>query len=119
MPLPSPEALRAFREADDGAPFVLIQLLRYAEGGRKRYLEYAASVQQVLARHGGRLLYGGEAAGAPLAGEAWDGLVLVRYPSRGAYLKMLEDPAFAALAPLRAGAVREALLLPAADWGGR
>ena len=35
---PDSEVLRRFGEGDDRRPQVMVQLLRFAEGGRERYL---------------------------------------------------------------------------------
>ena len=44
---PSPADLERLRKEDDGRPVVLLQLLRFNEGGRDRYLEYAAAAQPI------------------------------------------------------------------------
>jgi uncharacterized protein (DUF1330 family) len=113
--------LERFRKGDNGRPFVLVQLLRFAEGGRERYLQYSVQVQPLLRSLGAQLVYGGECVEPPLAGDgqAWDAVVLVRYPSRTAYVQLQTDPAYQAIAQLRRAALREAVLLPMNDWPGR
>ena len=68
-----------------------------------------------------QVLYAGECVQPLLAasGQAWDAIVVVRYPNRAAYARLLEDPAFAAIADKRKAALREAMLLPMDDWPGR
>src|SRR5712692_7462411 len=81
---PGSADLRRFGEGG-GGPLVLVQLLRFAEGGRDRYLEYSAAAQRILTRVGAHGLYGGECTEQLLAtGGNWDAVVLVRYPSRAA-----------------------------------
>lgn len=118
---PTSSDLERFRAGDNGRPFVLVQLLRFTEGGRVRYLEYSVAVQPLLRFAGAQLVYGGECTEPLLAGEgqAWDAIVAVRYPNRAAYLRMLEEPAYAAIAHLRRAALREAVMLPMDDWPGR
>ncbi|HYV67131.1 MAG TPA: DUF1330 domain-containing protein [Myxococcales bacterium] len=118
---PDSAALRRFGEGDDRKPLVLAQLLRFAEGGRERYLEYSAAAQRLLAGVGAQVLYAGECTEPLLSPESggWDAVVLVRYPNRAAYLEMLAQPAFQEIAPLRRSAVREVALLPMNDWPGR
>jgi uncharacterized protein (DUF1330 family) len=113
--------LERFRRGDERKPFVLVQLLRFAEGGRDRYLQYSVQAQPILRSLGAQVLYGGECIEPLLAGEgqAWDAVVLVRYPSRTAYVQMQADPAYQAIAPLRRSALREAVLLPMNDWPAR
>jgi uncharacterized protein (DUF1330 family) len=116
---PDDADLHRFAEGGEG-PLVMVQLLRFAEGGRDRYLEYAAAAQRILAQVGAQVLYGGECT-QPLLATAgnWDAVVLVRYPSRAAYLMMLAQPGYQEIAPLRRAALREAALFPMDDWPAR
>ena len=112
--------LERFRQGDTGRPVVLLQLLRFAPGGRERYLAYAAAVQPILVRLGGQVLYAGEPGPPVIAGaEGWDGIVITRLPSRAVYLDMLADPQFQALAPQRRASLREMVLMPMDDWPSR
>ncbi len=118
---PSSADLQSFRERDDRKSFVMVQLLRFGEDGRDRYLRYASAAQPILTRIGAQVLYAGEST-APLLspeGQSWDAIVIVRYPSRAAYLEMLADPEFQAIAERRREALREAALMPMDDWPGR
>jgi len=116
---PGSADLRRFGEGGRG-PLVMVQLLRFAEGGRDRYLEYSAAAQRILTKVGAQVLYGGECT-EPLLAPAgnWDAVVLVRYPSRAAYLEMLAHPDYQEIASLRRAALREAMLLPMDDWPAR
>ncbi len=102
---PEKADLERFLAKDTGRPFVLVQLLRFAEGGRDKYLQYAATVQPVTRSIGAQVLYAGECVEPLLAapGQAWDAIVVVRYPSRAAYAKMHDDPAYGAVVHLRRG----------------
>jgi uncharacterized protein (DUF1330 family) len=112
--------LDRFLEGETGRPFVLVQLLRFAEGGRDLYLRYSVAAQPILRSLGAQVLYAGECVDPLLAGgESWDAIVLVRYPDRAAYAQMHSDPAYQAILHLRRSAVREAMLLPMDDWPGR
>jgi len=115
---PGPDELERFRAADTGRPFVLVQLLRFNDGGVEKYLRYSASAQAILRPLGAQVLYAGQCRD-PLFGEGWDAIVVVRYPSRTTYLEMLADPRYQAIVPLRREALREASLLPMDDWPGR
>ena len=115
---PDAGALERFREGDDGRPVVLLLLLRFAEGGREKFLQYAAGAQPILLKLGAQILYAGE-AGQALLGEQWGGIVITRSPTRAAYLALLADPAYQSLLPLRRAALRDAVMLPTNDWPGR
>ncbi len=114
------EDLQRFRNGDRGHPFVLVQLLRFVDGGREKYLQYSTAAQPILFRLGAQILYAGECIEPLLAGEgqAWDGIVVVRYPRRSVYVDMLADADYQAIVQLRRSALREAVLLPMDDWGG-
>ncbi len=118
---PAAADLEAFRKGDDGRPFVLVQLLRFTAGGRDKYLQYSATAQPILRALGAQVLYAGQCVKPLVGGEgqAWDAVVVVRYPSRSAYVQMLGDPGFRAIADLRRAALREAVYLPMDDWPGR
>jgi uncharacterized protein (DUF1330 family) len=118
---PGKSELQRFREGDGGRPFVLVQLLRFAEGGRDLYLKYSVAAQPIVRSFGGQVLYAGECVEPLLAapGQAWDAVVLVRYPNRAAYLDMLAAPAYRAIAPQRGAALRDVAILPMDDWPGR
>ena len=117
---PSAKELDKLREKDDRRPFVLVQLLRFAEGGRDTYVRYSAAALPLLRPLGAQLLYAGqciEPLGDPAG--AWDAIVVIRYPNRSAYLKMLDDPAYTAIAPQRRAALRQAVYMLMDDWPGR
>jgi len=115
---PSDADLQRFLARDADRPFVLVQLLRLADGGREQYLTYTTAAQPILLRIGATVLYGGEQAGA-FVGEPWDAALVVRYPSRTAYAEMLKDADYQRIAHLRSNALREALLMPMDDWSAR
>ena len=117
---PGSEELKRFGEGDDKRPLVLLQLLRFAEGGRERYLQYSVVAQRHLARVGAQVLYAGECTEPLLAPQgSWDAVVLVRYPNRAAYLEMIAHPEYQEIAAVRRAALREAALLPMNDWPAR
>jgi uncharacterized protein (DUF1330 family) len=117
---PSRADLDRFLADDDGGPVVMLNLLRFRpDGGRERYAEYSAAVgREHLPRVGGELLYAGSGVAAVVAedGQAWDAVLLVRYPSRQAFLEMVTDPAYQAITHLRTEALEEAVLQPTISW---
>ena len=98
---PSEESIAALRARRDDDPIVMVNLLQYAEpGGRERYARYGAVAGPEIAARGGRALY----AGSSVAGSDWDGVALVYYPRRAAWLDMQDSPAYrAAIADRTAG----------------
>src|SRR3954451_16355919 len=73
---------------DPGGPVVMLNLLRFRpDGGRESYQRYAEALRgSVNARYGVAVEYLGEGGRALVAedGQAWDMVVLVRYPNRQA-----------------------------------
>lgn len=120
MPVdPTGDQIRAFREQDDGRPVVMLNLLRFhPDGGRERYREYARAVgERFLPAVGGQVVFHGTAAAAPLVADEsadWDEVLLVRYPSRSAFLEMLADPGYQEVTALRTAALADAVLQPLA-----
>jgi uncharacterized protein (DUF1330 family) len=112
--------LDRFLAEDPGGPVVMLNLLRFLpDGGRERYGAYVQAVGDVLARHGGEILYAGDGLSALAAeeGQAWDTVALVRYPDRGAFAAMVRDPAYRAAEHLRTEALVEAVLQPTVPLG--
>ena len=110
--------LKRFFTEDDGGPVVMLNLLRFAEGGRARYAEYLRATAPFLAKVGGELVYAGQGATALVAetGQAWDAVLLVKYPSRAAFAAMVADPDYQRITHLRAESLEEAVLQPTIPW---
>ncbi|GAA3494971.1 DUF1330 domain-containing protein [Streptomyces prasinosporus] len=103
---------------DPGGPVVMLNLLRFAPDGRASYEEYSRRAAAFLKRYGGELLYAGD-GGTPLVaedGQAWDAVLLVRYPDRAAFSRMVADPEYQEITDLRSRALTEAVLQPTSPW---
>ena len=97
------------------SPVVMLNLLSFKpDGGRERYEEYGAAVAPILEKLGGRIVFLGESALALLGDGSWDSVVLVEYPTRGAFLEMIASPEYQAIAHLRTEALRKGELHPMA-----
>jgi len=100
------------RRADEG-PVTMLNLLSFKpDGGRERYLEYGEAVLPLLERAGGQVLFQGQAAPAVLGAQSWDLVLLVEYPTRGAFLEMIQSPDYQAIAHLRTEALAKGELHP-------
>jgi uncharacterized protein (DUF1330 family) len=105
--------LKRLMTEDDGGPLVMLNLLRFTEGGRERYAEYARRFAKTfLQRYGAEVIYFGDSSTVLVAesGQAWDAVVVVRYPTREAFSRMVADPEYQAISHLRSGALTEAVL---------
>lgn len=109
---PSDQELDEFLARAPDEPFVMLNLLRYADGGRSVYTEYLRRAAPYVEAAGARVLYLG-AGQAPLVGEdPWDSIMLVWYPSPAAFRAMAEEPGYAEAAELRRQALAAAVLQP-------
>lgn len=110
------DAFESFLNDDDGQPVVMLNLLRFREGGgRERYAEYLAVATPIVARFGAEIVYVGNGLPALSAepGQAWDAVALVRYPNRRAFVDMAMDVDYRdKAAPMREAALAEAVLQP-------
>ena len=119
MPVdPTGADLKRFLESTPDEPVVMLNLLRFAEGGRERYEEYAQAILPFLERVGARVLYLGDTSTALVAPEShdWDAVLLVRYPSRRAFSAMVADPDYQRITELRTKALSDAVLQATAPW---
>ncbi|MEI4273429.1 DUF1330 domain-containing protein [Klenkia sp. LSe6-5] len=107
--------LKRLLAEDPGGPVVMLNLLRFAEGGRESYDQYAAALRDTfLPRYSAEIVYVGD-GGTPLVaeeGQDWDVVLLVRYPSREAFSRMVADPEYQQVTHLRSQALTEAVLQP-------
>lgn len=124
---PSPAQLAAFtaKVADD-TPLLMLNLLRfqpqasYASGsshapcsGREAYARYSQTALRKVRGVGGevQVMAAAQAALIAPADEQWDELLLVRYPSKAAFLSMLADPEYRAATEHRTAALADSRLI--------
>jgi len=99
--------LKRYLAEDPGGPVVMLNLLRFAEGGRESYFRYAEALRTTfLPRYGAEVLYAGDGSTTLVAesGQDWDAVLLVRYPSREAFSAMVADPEYQEVTAWRTGA---------------
>jgi uncharacterized protein (DUF1330 family) len=110
---PTGADLKRFLAEDPGGPVVMLNLLRFRpDGGRELYDSYLAHFRAASHPHGAEVLHWGDGSTALVAedGQAWDAVLLVRYPSRQAFSDMVRDPGYQAGSTLRTDALVEAVL---------
>jgi uncharacterized protein (DUF1330 family) len=78
-------------------PVVMINLLQFGPDGAASYQRYAKEVQPYLDSVDATVVYAGDASHV-VAGDIdrtwWDAIVVVRYPSRAAFLSMVTNPGY-------------------------
>jgi uncharacterized protein (DUF1330 family) len=111
--------LKRYLAEDPGGPVVMLNLLRFREGGRDSYDQYATALEETfLPRYGAKVLYAGSGSTALVAepGQDWDAVLLVQYPSREAFSRMVADPEYQQVTHLRTEALSEAVLQATTPW---
>jgi uncharacterized protein (DUF1330 family) len=115
---PTGSDLKRYLEEDPGGEVVMLNLLRFAEGGRPSYERYAEEIQPFLEKVGARVVYLGDCSTSlvPADGTGWDAVLLVSYPSRQAFSAMVADPDYQRITHLRTEALSEAVLQATTRW---
>lgn len=122
MPVgPTGADLKRFLEADRDQPVVMLNLLRFKpDGGREGYVRYAREIVPFLQEVGAEVVYLGDTSTTLVApgSHEWDAVLLVRYPSREAFSRMVADPGYQRITSLRTEALSEAVLQATVPWNG-
>jgi uncharacterized protein (DUF1330 family) len=111
---PTREQINRLTRGGDG-PVTMLNLLRFRpDGGRESYVEYGAGVLPLLSSVGGEVVWQGSADSVVIGdedGDAWDLVVLVRYPSRAAFLSMVSSDDYATVLTHRTNALLDSRLI--------
>jgi len=109
---PTGADLKRFVEEDQGGAVVMLNLLRFAPEGRASHAEYSRRILPFLERVEGEVLYYGDCSTVLVAPEShrWDAVLVVRYPSREAFSRMVADPEYQEITHLRTEGLEEAVL---------
>ncbi|OBG55349.1 MULTISPECIES: DUF1330 domain-containing protein [unclassified Mycobacterium] len=116
----TPEQVKALVARPADAPVVMVNLLKFKNpGGLERYLQYGAEVAPHLERVGAKVRFGGTAP-AVVIGEGqepwWDAILLVEYPTPGAFLEMVTTEEYAKVHEHRAAALDRGDLIATSTW---
>jgi uncharacterized protein (DUF1330 family) len=96
-------ALAAAASSDD-EPVVMLNLLKFKdratentdESGAEAYRRYGDAATAMIEERGGKVLWAGRADQILIGNpdEPWDQVLLVEYPSRGAFIDMVTQPEY-------------------------
>ncbi|MDR3664826.1 MAG: DUF1330 domain-containing protein [Mycobacterium sp.] len=116
----TPEQFAALTARPADAPVLMVNLLRFNEaGGRDRYLQYGREVQPHLDRVGASIRYAGTAP-AVIIGDGekpwWDAILIVEYPTPGAFIDMVTSQGYATVHEHRAAALQRGDLIATSAW---
>ena len=106
----------------DPGPVVMVNLLRFLPrskdgdgSGWDAYLRYSRGVMPLITGCGGTVLWAGNGEGLAFGDASrharWDYVVLVRYPSRAAFLAMVRSDTYAAANTHRENGVEDHVIL--------
>src|SRR5437867_12369678 len=118
--------VKGLQELDPLAPVVMVNLMWFRErsldgdgSGWDAYLRYSALTVPMIKARGGTLLWTGNAkavALGPQAGNKWDYVALVYYPSVAAFLDMMTSPDYENLSdPHRRNGCAEHVIIATAE----
>jgi uncharacterized protein (DUF1330 family) len=129
MSLPTPLNEAIVRDLPDHGPVVMINFLRFrdrsADGdgtGWDAYLRYSSNTVPLIKALGGAVLWSGKPEGVafgPPSTALWDYVVLVRYPSRAAFLDMVTSEDYARGNLHRDNGVEEHVILASTETFSR
>jgi len=119
---PDASQVSKLTESTDENPIVMVNLLKFREhaggidegmSGAEAYGKYSLAVQPFLEGVGGKILTAVATADSIIGPEEaeWDMTILVRYPNRAAFLKMVTDPGYLAIAGHRTAALADSRLI--------
>lgn len=125
---PTRESFDAFKALPRDTPINMLNLLNFREraaypdghehgekgwSGRAAYVEYGRSSGPIFARVGGSIIWRGNMQSMLMGpqDEAWDMAFIAYYPTAGAFLDMVTDPAYQRAVINRQAAVRDSRLV--------
>ena len=100
----------------DTGPVVMVNLLRLRD--RAAYTRYSELAMPLIKARGGTVLWAGDGEAVAFGdaeADRWDYVVLVRYPSRAAFLDMMGSSEYAAANVHREQAVAKHVILATAE----
>lgn len=130
---PDPALLPAlFAGLPDDTPIVMLNLLKFRDvaeykgqpadySGREAYRRYSEVALKKLAEIGAAVIYVGDVQGTligPQDSERWDEVLLVRYPSKQAFMGMMMQPDFFEATRHRTAALADSRLVATVEAQG-
>ncbi len=121
-----PEQFRDFMRHEFDGPFVMLNMLRFAEkasypddhpnaglSGKEAYDIYIQQANKTIGHLGGEMIINGTAFGYPIAPphEKWDKIFMIRWPSRDAFIAMIKNAEYQEITHHRTAALMDSRLI--------
>ncbi len=107
----NPEEFRKLAKNPNEGPVVMLNLLKFkGVEGQASYIRYTKEAGKFVEGVGGKVLYLGKPGELLNGEEAWDLLMLVQYPSRKAFISMINNPEYLKTHQFREEGVERAVL---------
>ena len=113
MPIiaPTQEQLDDLQTISNEGPLVMVNLLRFKpKGGAALYEKYSQLTMLILNKINAHVVYYGSDGMTFIGDDRWDVVLLVQYPSRSAFYKMISDPEYVEASQFRAEALEDSRL---------
>ena len=107
----NPDEFKKLATNQNDGPVVMLNLLKFKGAeGKASYVRYTREAGKFVEAVGGKVLYLGQPAELLNGEETWDLLMLVQYPSRKAFLSMINNPDYLKTHQFREEGVDRAVL---------
>jgi len=107
----NPEQFKKLDTNPNEGPFVMLNLLKFkAQGGAAAYSRYLNEASVFADKVGSKILYLGKPYELLNGSEIWDLVMLVQYPSRKAFLQLINNPEYIKVHKFREEACERAVL---------
>ena len=117
---PNIEQFKELLKNTNEGPVVMLNLLKFKpEGGLASYARYAKEAGKFLRNVGGKATYIGKMKELLIGYQTWDAVILVQYPSRKDYLRMINNPDYLEIHNYRATAIERSVLYATDEMGIR
>lgn len=117
---PNVDQFKELLKNSDEEPVVMLNLLKFKpEGGLASYGRYAQEVLKFMTEVGAKMIFLSKAKELLIGHETWDVVMLVRYPSRKAFLKMTTNPDYLEIHKYREAALERSVLYATDEMNAR
>lgn len=109
---PTGEQMKAFAELQHEGPIYMLNLLKFKpDGGRESYETYGQKFAEMMMPKGVEVIYSGEAILTVIGEEDWDRVLIVKYPTKDAFIEMTMNPEYQEISKHRTEGILDSRLV--------